>query len=194
MKTCRTVTIPKLLCLAVVATFSHPPVGAAEVDAPAGVRLADGALQLTPPAAWTAKKPKFAGIIDYEFSVPAAEGDTTGARVVIGGAGGGIEANQQRWLRQFTQPDGARTADRAERSEQTIAGTAVTTLDVSGTYNAPPFDPGGGGARPNYRLRVAVINAGPRGAYYVKLYGPRKTVAAAEDAFDGMIDSLRVGR
>jgi hypothetical protein len=155
------------------------------------VSLARNKLEMTAPAEWTPKRPKFAGIVDYEFAVAAAGDDAQPARVTVGGAGGGIDANKRRWLAQFRQPDGARTEDRARVKQKTIADCTVHTLDVTGTYQAPPFDPGGGGPRKNYRLLAAVIDAGKLGSYYVKLYGPAPTIAANEAAFAGMIDSLR---
>ncbi|NIL97391.1 MAG: hypothetical protein GTO53_07230 [Planctomycetales bacterium] len=164
------------------------PEGIAE-DVPP-VRLSDGRLQLTPPADWTPKKPKFAGIVDYEFSVAAVEGEPGPARVIIGGAGGGLEANQRRWLAQYRQPDGARSEDRAKIQKKTLADCTVHLLDVAGTYQAPPFDPGGGGPRENYRLLAAVIDAGKLGSYYVKFYGPAPTIARQEGAFHAMIKSL----
>ncbi|MDH3717726.1 MAG: hypothetical protein OES79_06340 [Planctomycetota bacterium] len=155
------------------------------------VRLSNGRLQLTPPADWTPKKPKFAGIVDFEFAVAAADGDSAPGRVIVGGAGGGIEANKLRWLAQYRQPDGSRSEDRAEVQKKTIADCTVHLLDVSGTYQAPPFDPGGGGPRENYRLLAAVIEAGKLGSYYVKFYGPAPTVARHEAAFHAMIKSLQ---
>ena len=62
---------------------------------------------------------------------------------------------------------------------------------MSGTYNAPPFDPTGGGPKENYRMLASVIDAGKMGSYYVKFYGPRRTVAHNERAFNDMIGSLQ---
>ncbi|MCE9544392.1 MAG: hypothetical protein K8T25_02560 [Planctomycetia bacterium] len=154
------------------------------------VSLADGKLSLTAPAGWTKKEPKFAGIVMFEFAAPAAEGDQTDGRVTVGPAGGGIEANQQRWLGQFVQPDGSKTEDHAVRQEKKVAGCTVHLLDISGTYMAPRFAPGGGGKLPDQRLRVAVIDAGERGIYYIRLSGPQKTVAKHAADFDKMIDGL----
>ncbi|NIP86002.1 MAG: hypothetical protein GTO03_10740 [Planctomycetales bacterium] len=179
-------------CAAGCLSWCTPPVTAADpAEQVAPVRLSEGRLQLMPPAAWTPRKPKFAGIVDYEFAVAAEEGDPGPGRVIVGGAGGGVEANLRRWLAQYRQPDGSPTEDRAKTSKKKVADCTVHVLDVSGTYQAPPFDPGGGGPRPNYRLLGAVIDAGQLGSYYVKFYGPAPTVARHEEAFAAMIDSLQ---
>jgi hypothetical protein len=65
----------------------------------------------------------------------------------------------------------------------------VTLLDVSGAYAGG--DMGGGGAgqsKPNYRMRAGVIET-PRGAYFIKLVGPEKTVARWDQAFQEFIRS-----
>jgi hypothetical protein len=154
------------------------------------ISLADGKLQLTAPDGWVKKQPKFTDIVQYEFSTPAAEGDKTDGRVTIGPLRGGVEANQQRWLAQFEQPDHSRTADRAKQQTKQIAGHTVQLLDVSGTYLAPRFAPGGGGHLADYRMLVAVIDAGQLGTYYVRFSGPEKTVARHAADFDKMIQSL----
>ncbi|MGB6043435.1 MAG: hypothetical protein WBF93_09795 [Pirellulales bacterium] len=154
------------------------------------ITLGDGSLQLTPPASWTAKKPKFANIVQYEFSVDPADGDKTSGRVTVGGAGGGLSQNKQRWFGQFSQPDGSPTADHAKEEKKEISACTVHLIAISGTYNAPPFDPGGGGPRKNYRMLAAIIDGGVGGSYYLKFYGPAGTVEKNEAAFRKMIESL----
>jgi gluconolactonase len=151
--------------------------------------LADGKLALTAPSAWVKKEPKHRGIVLFEFAMPKAEGDPEDGRVTIGPAGGGLEANQSRWLAQFSQPDGSSSKDRAKKKEKEVAGTKVHILDLSGTYNAPPF--AGGGQFPDYRLLAAIIVTPQDGSWYVKLSGPEKTIAAQAGAFEKMIDSLQ---
>jgi len=152
--------------------------------------LADGKLTLTAPAGWIKKEPKFRGIALYEFAVPKAEGDAEDGRVTLGAAGGDLAANQQRWLGQFVQPDGSATADRAQRQVQDVGGAKVHLLDVSGTYVAPPFS--GGGKFPNYRMLAAVIVTPKQGSWYVRFYGPEKSVAAQKAEFDKLIAGLKL--
>jgi hypothetical protein len=170
--------------------FSTHDLHAADAAAAETISLAEGKLTLTAPAGWTRKEPKFRNIVLYEFAAPKAEGDNEDGRATVGPAGGELEANQNRWLAQFKQPDGSKTADRAKRREKDVAGSKVHILDISGTYAPPPF--AGGGTFPDYRMLAAVIVTPQNGSWYVRLYGPEKTIASQADAFDKMIDSLQV--
>jgi hypothetical protein len=150
-------------------------------------------LLMTVPKGWLRKQPRVR-IIDYEFAVPAAEGDSQGGRVTVTVAGGGIDANLQRWYGQFTQPDGSKTSDKAKVEQQEIAGHKVHLVDISGTYaesmGGGPFAPGKVTERPAYRMLAAIIET-PSGLYFIKFYGPQKTVAAGAAAFRKMIEGLK---
>ena len=175
------------LLLAVVFAFD---VRAADPAAAESLSLSDGKVTLTAPTGWVKKEPKFRGIALYEFAVPKAEGDAADGRVTVGQAGGDIEANQQRWLGQFAQPDGSKTADRAKHRVKDVAGAKVHLLDVSGTYVAPPFS--GGGKFPDYRMLAAIVVTPKHGSWYVRLYGPEKTIAQQVADFDKMMDGLKI--
>jgi len=166
--------------------------GSVRADEPADqtISLADGKLTLAAPAGWVKKEPKFKGIALYEFAIPKAEGDAADGRVTVGAAGGDLEANQQRWLAQFVQSDGSKTADRARQTQQEVGGAKVHLLDVAGTYVAPPFS--GGGKFPDYRMLAAVIVTPKNGSWYVRLYGPEKTVAGQKAEFDKLIAGLKL--
>jgi len=152
--------------------------------------LADGKVRLAAPAGWVKKEPKFRGIALYEFALPKVEGEAADGRVTVGQAGGDLDANQQRWLAQFVQNDGSKTADRAKHRQKEVAGAKVHLLDVAGTYVAPPFS--GGGKFPDYRMLAAIIVTPKHGSWYVRLYGPEKTVSQQTADFDKMIDGLQI--
>jgi hypothetical protein len=154
------------------------------------ISLGEAKVQLQAPKQWTKLKPRFAGIVDYEFSVTAAEDDKTDGRVTIGGAGGGLEANFERWIAQYSQPDGKSTKDVATREKKKIAGQEVHFIDITGTYKGSQFtnEP----MQENFRLLGAIFVTEKQGAYYVKFYGPRVTVAANEEVFNKLLESLKV--
>lgn len=153
------------------------------------MKLADGKLELKAPANWVRKQPR-TRIVEYEFAVPAAEGDADDGRMTVMGAGGGIEANIDRWYGQFTQPDGSSTKKRATMKKSQVAGQNVHLVDLSGTFRdqAGPVAPVV--ERPKYRMLAAIVETGGQGDYFIKFYGPEKTVAENEKAFFNMIDSL----
>ena len=151
------------------------------------VKLGGGKLQLTIPDGWPKKKPQN-NIIEYEFAAPKVDPDETDGRVTLMGAGGSIEANLERWTGQFETPDGG--AVKPKLTQQKLAGCDVHLLDISGTYkDKPPFS-GTEVKRPGYRMLAAIISSKDQGNYFIKLYGPQKTVSENEKAFARMIDSL----
>ena len=151
--------------------------------------IAGGKFKLVAPDTWIRKEPKVR-IIDHEFEVPASEDDERSGRVTVMGAGGTVEENLDRWFGQFLQPDGSSTKDAAEIDEMTVAGQEVHLVDVSGTYvDKPPFA-GRGIERENYRMLAAIIATKSGQDYFIKLYGPERTIAENEKAFVGMIEGL----
>ena len=171
-----------------VGQASHAEEGNAK---PTLVTIADGAISLQAPGSWIKKKPA-SRIVEVEFAVPKVEGDSADGRLTIMQAGGSVEDNIGRWIGQFTQADNKPTRDRAVIAEEEVAGQTVHTVDISGTYadRRGPFAPAV--QRENYRMLAAIVVTKENGQQFIKLYGPRKTIAANEKAFDGFVKSLKV--
>lgn len=151
--------------------------------------IAGGKLVFKAPSGWTRKQPA-TSIVEHELAIPASRPDTTDGRLTVMAAGGGVQANIDRWLGQFTQPDGAATRDRAKIRKINVAGEEVHLVDVSGTYKdqAGPMAPAV--ERPGYRMLGAIIATGNLGEYFVKFYGPQRTIGDHERAFVTMIEGL----
>jgi len=124
------------------------------------------------------------------YKVPGASASAAGECAVFffgPGQGGSIDANLERWARQF---EGNAKPERVERR---VNGLSVTVARIVGTYLAP-----GGpmmqsqGKRPGYRLLGAIVEA-PEGLVFVKLTGPAATVVAAERSFEALVSSLARG-
>jgi hypothetical protein len=156
---------------------------------PATVNLAGGKLQLKAPATWTRKQPQTA-IVEHEFAIPAAEGDSADGRLTVMAAGGGVEANIDRWFSQFTQPDGGSTRDRAKVKKIKVAGEEVHLVDLSGTFKDQRGPVAPAVERPKYRMLAAIIATKSMGNFFIKFYGPQRTVADNEKAFVAMIEGL----
>lgn len=153
-----------------------------------------GAIKLTAPKSWKKVKPRNR-IIKYEFAAPAAKGDKQTGRVTMMGAGGGIEANVARWMKQFRQPDSKTTKDRTKVTEKKVGANKVHLVDISGTYKDQPGGPFSGKPavmRKDYRMLSAIIETPKYGHYFLKMYGPKKTIAANEKDFQELIKSLKV--
>ena len=157
---------------------------------PTKIELADGKLELVVSGKWEKVAPK-SRILDFEFSVPAVEGDEKPGRVTIMGAGGSIEANIDRWIAQFSQPDGGDTKTRAKIDEIKVGGHKIHKVDISGTFDDRPPFAGQGVKREKYRMLSLIIETENLGNYFVKFYGPEATVGANKEAFEEMAKSLR---
>ena len=125
-----------------------------------------------------------------EWKLAPASGDPEEARVIIfyfgKGGGGGVEDNLERWSRQFEQPE--KTVRKL-----TVDTLQVTRADLSGTYLAQ-VRPGTAERhnKPNFRMIAAIIEGG-EGPWFIRLLGPKATVARWEKSFDQFLRSLRAG-
>ena len=167
------------------------PVGSSPSRGP-GAPADAGGVKWTAPKHWVLgpEKPMRAAT----YRVPAAGADKEDGECAVfffgPGQGGGVEANIERWIGQFEQPDGKPSGERAKRQKEMINGLAVTTIDLSGTYaGGGPMMGAAGQKKTGYRLLGAIVD-GPQGAVFFKLTGPAATVAAARGEFDGLLKSM----
>lgn len=159
----------------------------AEKAPPKTFVIAD-AYKLTAPEGWVSKQPR-TKIVEHEFAVPAVKGDELDGRVTVMGAAGSIDANIERWHKQFTQPDGSNTKDKAKTEKKKIAGQDVIVVDISGTYMDAPGPQAPGVPRKDYRMLAAIVQT-KNGNVFIKFYGPQKTVTENAAGFNKMLDSL----
>ena len=158
------------------------------------IKVADENLQFTVTGAWENVPPK-SGMLEAEIKIPKVGDDALDGRLTIMGAGGTVEANVIRWQDQFTQPEGGKTEAKTE--QKTVADQTVHLVDISGTYLDSPGGPFAGQEkieRKNYRMLAAIIETEARGNYFVKFYGPKATVDKNAEAFQAMIESLKVAQ
>ncbi|REK12277.1 MAG: hypothetical protein DWQ37_12515 [Planctomycetota bacterium] len=176
-----------VLCASLIAACAAPAMAQKN---PGTMSLAGGKLELEAPADWVRKQPR-TRIVEYEFEIPAAEGDQNDGRLTVMSAGGGVEANIERWYGQFKQPDGGSTKEQAKVEKIAVADQEVYLVDISGTFSdrRGPFAPAV--ERPDYRMLAAIIPTAGGGDQFIKFYGPAKTVAENQQAFRKMIDGLK---
>ncbi len=161
---------------------------------PIAVQVAKGNIHFQASGDWKKVKPR-SNMLEFEIKVPKIEGDSKDGRLTIMGAGGSIEQNIDRWKGQFTQSDGSSTTDHTKVENKEINGQKVTMVDITGTYIDMPGGPFAGGQkieRPDYRMLAAIIQTKADGNYFVKLYGPAKTIGKNEKKFKAMIESVNV--
>jgi hypothetical protein len=164
------------------ATGNQPEAGGASSKSAGGVKW-------NPPSRWKARPSDGMRLVTY--LIPAAGGDSEGAECPVfyfgEGGGGGVQANIDRWVGQFRQPDGRDSKGVAKQKTETINGFKVTMVDVTGTFSSGGMTAGGDKA--GYRLLGAIVE-GPQGPIFFKLIGPARTVAAAQGDFQTLLKSL----
>jgi hypothetical protein len=156
--------------------------------------LGDGAagIQWTPPAGWIADQPRPMRAATYR--IPAAKGDTEGGECAVfffgSGQGGTVDANVQRWVGQFEQPDGKPSASLAKRDSEKIKDLQVTHVEVGGTYTGAGGPMAQGAVKkPGFKLLGAIVEA-PQGPVFFKLTAPAKTADAARADFKKLLKSV----
>ena len=154
------------------------------LTAPAITRAEDpatfpvGGLTFTRPADWkwvAVNSPMRKAQLQVPGADAAKAADITFFHFGPGGAGG-VDANAQRWLKQFSGKAGAEKIE-----PQEIAGTKVTLVSTEGTFSSGMP---GGEAKPmeNHGLLGAIIE-NPEGLVFVKMTGPLETVKGSREKF-----------
>lgn len=160
--------------------------------AAAGAVVDLGGLKATAPASW--KEVEVSNPMRIkQFAVPGKDGEAELVIFYFGeGQGGSVQANVDRWKKQFTPPEGKTIEDVSKVSKVKLASTEATVLDVSGTYmfKARPMDPGPGEPRPDHRM-LAVVLETPKGNYFLRFVGPAKTIEKNKKDFDGWLKRFK---
>ncbi|HTE54086.1 MAG TPA: hypothetical protein VK698_24700 [Kofleriaceae bacterium] len=145
------------------------------------------------PKGWQ-EKPTSSGMRTAQWMVPGKAGEAELVVYYFGpGGAGGADANLERWIGQFEQPDGSPSASKAKTAKKTVGALAVTTVEVTGRYVAA-MSPGAPekNDKPDHMLLGAIVET-MNGPYYFKMVGPKETMTGAKKQFTAFIDSLKPG-
>jgi hypothetical protein len=130
-----------------------------------------------------------------EWTLPKAASDTEDGLVTVyffgANMGGNAQANIDRWIGQFAQPDGSSSKDKSKTSVGlTTAGLRISSVDVTGTYVAE-VTPGSAEHfnKPGWRQIAALIET-PGGPHFVKVIGPAATLAKWEASVAAFVKSI----
>jgi hypothetical protein len=143
----------------------------------------EGAFAWDAPAGWTEQPPQGSMRLANLTFGPDGSGECYFG--VLGGAGGGLLANVNRWRGQM----GLEPVDEAAVDalpERTFFRRAAKFIDVEGTFTSM-----GGAPKPGYRM-LGLIHSGPQFTLYAKLTGPTELVAGEVEAFEQFAASLRL--
>jgi len=161
------------------------------LDKTADGKLILGPFTLAPPAGWIAK-PTTSSMRAAQFALsekPGEEGEMVVYYFGEGGAGG-VDANLERWLGQFTQADGKASKDVAKIQKTKFAGQEATIVTVTGRMQTSAMPGGPAPVDKTDAMLLAAIVQSPLGPYYFKGTGARKTMEANVAKFKTMLGSL----
>ncbi len=163
-----------------------------ELEKTADGRLVLGPFTLAAPKEWTLK-PVTSNMRAAQFTWSDKAGEEAELVVYYFGEGGagGVDANLDRWLGQFTQANGKPSKDVAKIEKVKLAGQDATVVSVAGHMSTSM--PGGPAPVdvPDAMLLAAIVNS-PKGPYYFKATGTKKSVEANAAKFRTMLASLKL--
>ncbi|MCA9053377.1 MAG: SMP-30/gluconolactonase/LRE family protein [Planctomycetaceae bacterium] len=160
----------------------------AQADGDAADDSADGetekvdlkGLTLNVPKAWEKQQPS-SNLRLGQFSIPAADGDAEAAELaVFPPFGGTVRANVDRWIQQFEGQ-----GRQMKASQGSCDQGKYVLVELTGTYKKPFGPPFLQQTQPaeNYKMLGVILTSKDGGNYFLKLTGPKGTVAATADSF-----------
>ncbi len=162
-----------------------------EPEKTADGRVILGPVTLAVPSSWKGV-PVSSNMRAAQWAIPGKSGEAELVVYYFGAGGaGGVEANLDRWIKQFAQADGSSSNEKARTDKKTVAGMQVTLVEVTGRYVAA-VRPGAAEThdKPDHMLLGAIVETAT-GPYYFKMVGPKDTVTAARKDFTGFIESQK---
>ncbi|MBK7876033.1 MAG: hypothetical protein IPJ77_09815 [Planctomycetes bacterium] len=137
------------------------------------------------PRGWTELAPSSMRVASFRV---AGDAKAECYLTLLGGDGGGLAANVNRWRTQLglapLGPDEVEALPRAE-----LFGGPAVLFDATGSYQGMNADGAVSGAR-----LVGLLRVEPGGSAFLKMIGPASTLASELDAFHGLARSFRTAR
>ena len=154
-----------------------------------GTPVAVAGMTFTPATQWTDVGASGPRVASYYYG--PLEDDTDSATVTVyyfGKSGGGTVADtQERWISQFSMPDGRDPHTATIQYTKIIDSLNVHVLNLMGNYHLPPD---GTTVKEMYRLIGVVVKA-PEGNVFLKLTGPEYTARIMIEAFITMVFQIQ---
>ena len=127
------------------------------------------------------------------MSVAAAEGDADPAEFALfafpGGAGT-VQANLDRWQKQFSDKEG-NPPEIIKETSKGKDGLEVTFAETHGHFVTAAMPGVKKMDKENWRLLGAIVQSDDT-SYFIKMVGPDKTMKAAKKDFEAMLKTIAV--
>ena len=169
------------------ATPAAPPPAGSESFTAAGVSF-------TVPTGWSHRTPSSSMRL-AEYGLPGAGGEAELSVFAFGaGMGGDAQANATRWISQFKAADGGAPESHTQKLE--VNGLSITIVAATGTYTPTSMGPMAPKAEPksDQALYGVIVEGGPEGTVFVKVAGPRSTLAEQQRNLAALTGSARAGK
>lgn len=167
------------------------PPAAAELD---GVLTVAG-IKFDLPEGWISRKP-ISRMRLAQYQLPGEAGPADLAVFCFGtGQGGSLQANVNRWLAQFKDPDNPHASPTGNVMTIEQKGLKLSIVKAAGTYSPASMGPMAAPTppKPDYRLYGLIVEGGHQGNVFVKITGPAATIEAQTDAIAKFANSARLG-
>lgn len=160
-------------------------------SSPAPVSFTIGVFTFTRPLDWKWMIPSSA-MRKVQLSITSSDGKQTAdvSFFTFGeGQGGNVQANVERWAKQFSTSDGLPVT--ATTESRKIASISVTFVSAKGSFSAGMSD-SSSVPKPGYALRGAIVEipaggSSSEGDLFIKMTGPEKLVEKSTPTFDSMV-------
>lgn|GEM_PF-432382 len=138
------------------------------------------------PAGWKRVEPPSSRIVEAEFQIPRSEGDEFDGRLTLMAAGGDNDANIARWNSEFIRDPNEPTVQETIK----IGEVEAQWIDIRGEWKGSSFAPIS--PRAEYRMLAVIVPLTEYSSFFIKLVGPRQTLAAHEKQFQEFVKSARI--
>jgi len=155
-------------------------------------KAGQGTIHFLVPEEWEEAPPRSSMRLHQVVLPAVTEGGTAGELAVFGQMGGNVQMNVDRWIGQFSQPDGSASKEKADVEKMSGDNHPFTLVDLQGTMGAmnmpgmPPAE-----EKENWQMLGAVIES-PNGNWYVKATGPAEVLGPCREKFTALCKSVHI--
>jgi hypothetical protein len=143
------------------------------------------------PDSWKEEKPS-SSMRKAQYTLPGADGadDAEMAVFVFPGGGGGVQANINRWIGQFKQPDGSESMEKTQIKKLESYGLPVSIIYVTGTHLKGSMMGGSTTELKNYAMVAAIVETSTD-PWFFKTIGPEVTINHWRSEFEKFSETFK---
>jgi len=143
------------------------------------------------PDGWKQETPS-SSMRKAQYRLPGADGadDAEMGVFVFPGGGGAVDANIDRWVSQFKQPDGSDSMEKSEIKNFESNGLPITIIYVTGTYLKGSMRGGATTEMKGYAMVAAIVETSTD-PWFFKTIGPEVTINHWRPGFEKFAGTIK---